>query len=77
MSAATGNDAVDVALEALEPMVARAQLNRAQARVQAAFDEYMAQGGPAAARAFVGRLNLCIADRRLLATVIDIERRRP
>ncbi|MCK5714216.1 MAG: hypothetical protein KAI25_15955 [Hyphomicrobiaceae bacterium] len=64
MSAPTGNDAVDAALETLEPMVARAQINRALRRAQAAYDRYEEEGGLTAARAFVSRLNLTISDRR-------------
>lgn len=64
MRAATGNDAVDVALEELEPLVARAQFKRALRRAQAAYEQYEEEGGLPAARAFVSRLNLTISDRR-------------
>jgi len=75
MSGPTGNEAVDVALRELEPLVVRAQLNRALRRAEAGYEAAVAQGGLDAGRAFVGRLNLAIADRRHQDTVGHKERR--
>jgi hypothetical protein len=75
MSAPTGNEAVDAALAELEPLVVQAQLNRALRRAHARYEAVVAQGGLDAGRAFVGRLNLAIADRRHTDTVRHKERR--
>lgn len=75
MSGATGSEALDAALDALEPLVVAAQLNRALRRAEARYEDVVAQGGLDAARAFVGRLNLAICDRRHLDTPIPKERR--
>ncbi len=75
MSGPTGNDAVDAALAELEPLVAAAQLNRALRRAESRYDALVAQAGLDAGRAFVGRLNLAICDRRHLDTVGHKERR--
>lgn len=76
MSAPTGNEAVDVALAKLEPLVVQAQLNRSLRRAHARYDDLVAQGGLQAGRAFVGRLNLAIHDRRYQDTTSDNERRK-
>jgi hypothetical protein len=71
----TGNEAVDAALQELEPLVAQAQLNRALRRAQAAYDRYIEEGGLPAGRAFIGRLNLAIADRRFDDVFVARDRR--
>jgi hypothetical protein len=74
MSAPTGNEAVDAALAALEPLVVQGQLNRALRRAHARYDDLVAQGGLQAGRAFVGRLDLAIYDNRYQDTVSYNER---
>lgn len=64
MSGPTGNEAVDTALARLEPLVVQAQLNRSLRRAHARYDALVAKGGLQAGRAFVGRLNMAISDRR-------------
>lgn len=64
MSGPTGNEAVDVALAKLEPLVVQAQLNRSLRRAHARYDDLVAKGGLQAGRAFVGRLDMAISDRR-------------
>jgi hypothetical protein len=75
MSGPTGNEAVDAALAELEPMVAQAQLNRALRRAQAVYDRYVEEGGLDAGRAFIGRINLAVSDRRYDDVFVARDRR--
>ena len=76
MSRRTGCDPVDVAIEALEPLVCRSQLNRAVEYLRAHFDRQMAVGGSQAGRAVLEKVYLVCGERRVKALNVEVNRRR-
>ncbi len=75
MKGGTGCDPVDVALVALEPLVARSQLNRAIEYLRAHFEERLEQEGPQAARSVLEKVYLVCGDRRHVVLNVEVDRR--
>lgn len=75
MSRRPGLDPVDAAIEALGPLVARSQLNRAVEYLRAHFETQMALGGPQAGRAVLEKVYLVCGDRRYKCLNVDFDRR--